>query len=304
MFITHAQDERQLSTLSILNTPLILSLSKEKLNDILQYRTLLINKNKMTTATSTFFLFIILSFIPLLSAASTQEKPARIAIVIDDLGYRNTDQHALLLPGAITYSILPHTPYGKTIAIQANANHKDVLLHIPMEAENGKKLGPGALTSTMNKTEVYNSLNESLAEVPFAVGINNHMGSHLTQLADPMSWTMGFLKQHHLLFLDSKTSPYSKASIIAKEMGVPVKGRHVFLDNQLTEQYINKQFQSLIKHAKTQHFAIAIAHPHPETIQALLRLIPTLQQNNIELVPLSTLYSMPADNQMQLANSE
>ena len=258
----------------------------------------------MTSAVPIFFLLITFSFTPLLSAASSQEKPARIAIVIDDLGYRNTDQHALLLPGAITYSILPHTPYGKTIAMQANANHKDVLLHIPMEAENGKKLGPGALTSTMNKTEIYNSLNKSLTEVPFAIGINNHMGSHLTQLANPMSWTMGFLKQHHLLFLDSKTSPYSKASIIAQQMGVPVKGRHIFLDNQLTESYINKQFQSLIEHAKIQSFAIAIAHPHPETIQALLRLIPTLQQNNIELVPLSTLYSMPADNQTRIAKSE
>jgi polysaccharide deacetylase 2 family uncharacterized protein YibQ len=258
----------------------------------------------MTPAIPTFFLFIILAFIPLLSAASTQEKPARIAIVIDDLGYRSTDKHALLLPGAITYSILPHTPYGKTIAIKANGNHKEVLLHIPMEAENGKKLGPGALTSKMNRSEVYDSLNASLAEVPFAIGINNHMGSHLTQLAKPMSWTMGFLKQHHLLFLDSKTSPYSKASTIAQEMGVPVKGRHIFLDNQLTEQYINKQFQLLIKHAQTQHFAIAIAHPHPETIQALLRLIPTLKKNNIELVPLSTLYSIPTNSPMRIANKK
>lgn len=258
----------------------------------------------MISAVPTFFLFIIFSFTVLLSAASAQEKPARIAIVIDDIGYRNTDKHALLLPGAITYSILPHTPYGKTIAMKANANHKEVLLHIPMEAENGKKLGPGALTSAMNKTEIYDSLSESLAEVPFAIGINNHMGSHLTQLAKPMLWTMGFLKKHHLLFLDSKTSPYSKATIIAQEMGVPVKGRHIFLDNQLTESYINKQFESLIKHAKNQRFAIAIAHPHPETIQVLLRLIPTLQKNNIELVPLSTLYPMPINNRMRLVNSE
>jgi polysaccharide deacetylase 2 family uncharacterized protein YibQ len=264
----------------------------------------LINKNKMISAVSTLFILILLFFTTLLTTASAQEKFARIAIVIDDIGYRYTDKDVLSLPGAITYSILPHTPYGKTIAMAANANHKEVLLHIPMEAENGKKLGPGALTSTMNKAEIYASLNKSLAEVPFAIGINNHMGSHLTQLVEPMSWTMGFLKQHHLLFLDSKTSLYSKASMIAQKLGVPVKGRHVFLDNQLTDKYINKQFQSLIKHAQAQHFAIAIAHPHPETIQALIRLIPTLQQNNIELVPLSTLYSMPIKNITILANNE
>lgn len=265
---------------------------------------LCIYTNKMTSAVSKFFLFITLSIVTLVCATSSLAKPARIAIVIDDIGYRDTDKHALLLPGAITYSILPQTPYGRKIAVEANASQKEVLLHIPMEAENGKKLGPGALTSDMNEAEVYASLSESLAEIPFAIGINNHMGSHLTQLVEPMSWTMDFLKQHHLLFLDSRTSPYSKASIIAQKLGVPVKKRHVFLDNQLTKHYINKQFQSLIKLAKNQELAIAIAHPHPETIQALIRLIPTLEQNNIELVPLSFLYSTPTNNQTRLANSE
>ncbi|MBL4765355.1 MAG: divergent polysaccharide deacetylase family protein [Colwellia sp.] len=256
----------------------------------------------MISAVAKFFLFIVSLLTTFLLAEPTQAKPARIAIVIDDIGYRYSDKQALLLPGAITYSILPHTPYGKKLAIKANANHKEVLLHIPMEAENGKKLGPGALTSAMNKAEIYASLAESLAEVPFAIGINNHMGSHLTQLVEPMSWTMDFLKQHHLLFLDSKTSPHSKASIIAKKLGVPVNGRHVFLDNQLTENYIKKQFQALIKHAQRQNFAIAIAHPHPETIKALRQLIPTLKQNNIELVPLSALYSTPINTQPLMAS--
>lgn len=258
----------------------------------------------MTSAVSKIFLFITFSFTIFFAVSSAQAKSARIAIVIDDIGYRDTDRHALLLPGAITYSILPQTPYGKKIATEANANHKEVLLHIPMEAENGKKLGPGALTSTMNKAEIYASLNKSLVEIPFAIGINNHMGSYLTQLTEPMSWTMGFLKQHHLLFLDSKTSKYSKAITIAEDLGVPVNRRHVFLDNQLTEEYINKQFKSLMRYAKNQDFAIAIAHPHPETIKALLRLIPTLQQNNIELVPLSTLYLTKTINPTHIANSE
>jgi len=258
----------------------------------------------MISAVSKFFLLIIFYATFTFCAKSAQNQSARIAIVIDDIGWRHTDKHALSLPGEITYSILPHTPYGKKIAIKANAKHKDVMLHIPMEAENGKKLGPGALTSAMNKDEIIASLNASLAEVPFAIGINNHMGSHLTQQNDPMMWTMKFLKDHHLLFLDSKTTQYSKAGQIAKLIGVPVQDRHVFLDNQLTDSYITKQFQSLIRVAKSQKIAIAIAHPHPETMQALTRLIPTLAKNNIELVPLSTLYSTPAGYQTQTAKSE
>ena len=258
----------------------------------------------MIPTVSKFFLLVFSPLAFIFCTESAQAQPARIAIIIDDIGYRNSDKHALSLPGAITYSILPHTPYGKKIAIKANAQHKDVMLHIPMEAENGKKLGPGALTSTMNEEEILASLNASLAEVPFAIGINNHMGSHLTQLNKPMTWTMNFLKENNLLFLDSRTTQYSKAGSIAKLIGVPIKNRHVFLDNQLTDRYITKQFQSLIRHAKSQKVAIAIAHPHPETVQALTRLIPTLAKNNIELVPLSTLYSTPKNDQIQIASEE
>jgi polysaccharide deacetylase 2 family uncharacterized protein YibQ len=258
----------------------------------------------MISAFSKFSLLIILFISSTLYTKTTQAQPVRIAIVIDDIGYRYTDKNALLLPGEITYSILPQTPYGKRIANIANANNKDVILHIPMEAENGKKLGPGALTSIMNKAEVVASLNASLAEIPFAIGINNHMGSYLTQLDEPMTWTMNFLKKHHLLFLDSKTSPYSQAENIAKLVGVPVRNRHVFLDNNLSDSYITKQFQILINHAKSQKTAIAIAHPHPETIQALKHLIPTLAENNIELVPLSALYSTLDNYQTEVASNE
>ncbi len=264
---------------------------------------LLYKTNKMISAVSKLFL-VACTFFVFLVCGSTQAKPARIAIVIDDIGYRDTDINALALPGAITYSILPHTPYGKMLADQANEKHKEVLLHIPMEAENGKKLGPGALTSAMSRAEIIASLKKSLAEVPFAIGINNHMGSHLTQLNDPMTWTMNFLKQHQLLFLDSKTSPNSKAASIAKLIGVPVQRRHIFLDNQLTNRYISNQFNALINYAKSKKIAIAIAHPHPETIQALKQLIPTLASNNIELVPLSALYIKPVMQQLTTANSD
>ena len=228
----------------------------------------------------------------------------KVAIVIDDMGYRHTDKNALTLPGEITYAVLPHTTYGKTLAIEANQQSHDVIIHIPMEADNRKRLGPGALTSAMNEQAIYKSLTASFDEIPFAIGINNHMGSYLTKLYKPMSWTMNFLKERDLLFLDSKTSPKSQAARAAVDIGVPVHSRHVFLDNELTDEYIQKQFEHLIRYAHKQKFAIAIAHPHPETVQALTRLIPTLKRNNIELVPLSQLYPAKSVHSADLVASE
>jgi len=236
-----------------------------------------------------YFRLISLVIFLLFSFISSAEQ-GKVAIIIDDIGYRYSDAKALELPGNITYSILPHTPYGKKLAVKANLKNHDVLLHIPMESKKGKRLGPGALTSDMSEQMIHETLAASLNEIPFAIGINNHMGSRLTSLYKPMSWTMNFLKEKQLFFLDSKTSANSQAEQAAKDSGVPVNSRHVFLDNQLDDHYISKQFNELIRQAQNNEFAIAIAHPHPETVKNLTRLIPLLAENNIRLVPLSELY--------------
>lgn len=233
--------------------------------------------------------FILLIFLSATSSAVA--KSAQVAIIIDDIGYRQSDAAALTLPGAITFAILPHTPYGKTLALQAYSKKNDVILHIPMEAENGKKLGPGALTIQMNEQSIRHELSLAFAEIPFAIGMNNHMGSKLTKLYTPMMWTMRFLKERNLIFIDSVTTNKTKAEKIALQLGVPTAHRQIFLDNELTREYIDKQFMQLIDHAQQFKSAVAIAHPHPETILALNRLIPLLAELDIDLVPISTLIS-------------
>lgn len=235
-----------------------------------------------------------------------QQKQARIVIVIDDIGYRKSDRDVLTLPGKLTLSILPHTPYGKNLAKQAYQADHDIMLHIPMESENGKLLGPGALTIDMDEQALRASLASSYHEIPFAIGINNHMGSRLTQMYKPMAWTMRFLKDNNLLFLDSLTSNRSKAGRVARAFDVPELSRNIFLDNQLDEKYIEQQFYRLIwqaRHSRS-HTAIAIAHPHPETVKALALLIPRLAKENIQLVPISALLSKPPLQKLARTNSK
>ena len=240
--------------------------------------------------------FLSLFFIAISITNQATAATKRVAIVIDDIGYRYSDKNALSLPGEVTYSVLPHTPFGQKLALQAHADNKDVLLHIPMESTIGKKLGPGALTSEMNESEIKAQLSKAFAEIPFAIGINNHMGSKLTQLYSPMAWTMDFLKEKKLMFLDSVTTKLSKGVQVANLFGVPNLHRHVFLDNQLTEQYISQQFTQLINIAQENEMAVGIAHPHPETIAILTKLIPTLSAYDIELVPISAMLIPPTES--------
>ncbi len=242
----------------------------------------------------------------LLFSSILYAQPAQVAIIIDDIGYRKSDVQALYLPGNISYAILPHTPYGKRLALQAKAKQNDVILHIPMEAKNGKKLGPGALTTAMNESGIRDSLSDAFAEIPFALGINNHMGSKLTELYQPMAWTMQFLRERNLMFVDSVTTNASQAEEVAISFGVPSLHRHIFLDNKLEHTYIRKQFKQLIRDAKRYQTVVAIAHPHPETVRSLLKLLPLLEQNDIELVSISSLMSQKtvAMNQPLVAEEE
>lgn len=223
----------------------------------------------------------------------------KIAIIIDDIGYRATDKSALSLPNQVTFSVLPHTPFGRSLAEQGNKQNREILLHVPMESINNLTLGPGALTANMSEQSVQTSLAASIADIPHVIGINNHMGSKLTQMSEPMGWTMQFLKENDLFFLDSKTSQYSQARYMAKQAGIPNLQRHIFLDNLINEDYIEQQFTKLMRMSKRDGEVIAIAHPHPETIKVLKRMIPKLKQQNIELVTISKM--LPISNVSQIS---
>lgn len=212
-----------------------------------------------------------------------------IALIIDDMGYRKQDADAFVLPAEVTFAILPHTPYSTAYAKKAAAQNRDVMLHMPMEALAGNKLGPGALTAAMDNQAIQQKLDAALSSVPHAIGLNNHMGSKLTQLTLPMRATMDFLRQQQLFFIDSRTTRYSKANKIASRFGVPNTHRQVFLDHFQNEKHMQAQFDRLIRIARKYQNAIGIAHPYPETLSFLQKNLPLLQDMGIRLIPISVL---------------
>jgi polysaccharide deacetylase 2 family uncharacterized protein YibQ len=215
---------------------------------------------------------------------------AKIAIVIDDIGNNLSDNQLLTLDENLTYAILPHTPYSFIFSKKAAELQRDILIHLPMQATTQNiLLGPGALTQGMSKRQYQKTLIAAIEDIPYAIGINNHMGSLLTRLDKPMRWTMELLQQHNMFFLDSKTTVYSKVESIADQYGVNALHRNIFLDNVKKPNVMDIQFKRLINIAQEYGSAIAIAHPYPETYEFLRDNLPQLSSMGIELVPLSQL---------------
>lgn len=211
-----------------------------------------------------------------------------VALIIDDIGnhYEN-GRAAVELPHAFAYAMLPFSPHAKILAHLADSLDKDVLVHLPMEAEHDNHLlGPGALRVDMSQDEIAHSLLASIAAVPHAIGINNHMGSRLTRKSAPMRWLMNAIHERGgLFFIDSRTTTESVALKWAKRSHIPSTSRDVFLDNIQTRDYIEDQLNNLVQKAKRNGHALGIAHPHALTIDVFRNWRPA--GAGIRIVPLS-----------------
>jgi polysaccharide deacetylase 2 family uncharacterized protein YibQ len=221
-----------------------------------------------------------------LMAGVAQAAPAGkayLSIIIDDLGQSTErDSRTLALPGPITMAVMPDTPHASDFARQAHKAGKTVILHMPMDPATG----PYAWHPDTPIEELARRLDAALAKVPYAAGINNHMGSRMTAQREPMAWLMGELQRRHLFFVDSRTSAATVAAAEAQAQDVGHVSRDVFLDDVRTPEAITAQLQQGIALARKQGSAVLIGHPYPQTLQVLEKELPRLKSQGIECIPI------------------
>jgi polysaccharide deacetylase 2 family uncharacterized protein YibQ len=220
----------------------------------------------------------------------------RAAIVIDDMGQDMEAARQLLrLPYPLTYSVLPFLRYSETTAEGAHHAQREVMLHLPMEAEPGAHPSPGEgeVRTGMSDAEVRRVVENDLHAVPFAAGVNNHMGSRATKSAPLMAEVMKVLAENHVYFIDSRTTAESVALEAARRQGVPAFYRAVFLDDTETVPYTLGQLRQFRRVIEQQGVALAIGHPHSTTIAALAKFLPELEPADIQLVGASELVRLP-----------
>lgn len=224
---------------------------------------------------------------------SAEQKP-KLAIVIDDFGNNMAGSEKILnLPVPLTIAVMPFMPSTKQDAELAHKNGKEVIIHLPMEAKRGKAswLGPGAILSSLSDEEIRKRVEEAIADVPHAVGMNNHMGSKITPDKRIMRIILTVCKEHNLYFLDSKTAQNSVVAEVAEELGVPYIVNNIFLDDQYKHSHIARQMQHVLKTVEVRPHTVVIGHVGPPgkyTASVLEEAVPALTKQ-AELVPLTTI---------------
>ena len=224
-----------------------------------------------------------------------KDKIPRIAIIIDDIGYDRKLALALFeLSPDITFSILPYSPFGRQISKRLHARGAQLMLHLPMEPVEYPEInpGPGAILSSMTPDQLLAQLEKDIHEIPYIVGVNNHMGSRITASSVQMNQIFTILKKENLFFIDSRTAPKSQGKASARLLQLRFAQRDVFLDNFQDEAYITGQFKELIDLAHKHGSAIGIGHPYKATLETLSHLLPKIREK-VRIVRASELTYLP-----------
>jgi polysaccharide deacetylase 2 family uncharacterized protein YibQ len=223
--------------------------------------------------------------LPKAEAASSAPGRPRLAIVVDDLGNDRAQADALFrLSYSLTISVLPHEANSGEIAEEAHRRGYQVMLHLPVASNAGDRDEAIELHPGMGSGEVEKTFAAMLDTVPYAAGVNNHEGSLGTADQKLMDELMPLLHQRNLFFIDSRTTVATVAETAAHAAGVATTRRNVFLDDEQSVPAIRKQFELAIRDAREKGSALAIGHPHPETLEVLNEMLPEAERQGVQLV--------------------
>lgn len=178
---------------------------------------------------------------------------------------RTTKNRVLAMPSAISVAVLPDSPHAREMATKAHNSGHEVLIHLPMAPLSKQPLEKNTLRPEMSSDEIERIIRSAVNNVPYAVGINNHMGSKMTSNLFGMQKVMQALERYNLYFLDSVTIGNTRAMRAAQGTGVKVIKRKVFLDDSQNEADIRVQFNRAID------WRVATVRPLPLGILTLQR---------------------------------
>lgn len=216
----------------------------------------------------------------------------KLALILDDLGeQRAAGERALRLPAPVALSFLPDSPHSAAQSARGAALGHEILLHLPLQAEDPRATDARALAATATPERIARAIGAAMAQLPQAVGVNNHQGSRFTAdfgAVDALMRALAGLPDAPY-FIDSRTTAATRAFARARALGIPAAERQVFIDARRGEAAVRQGWHRWLSLARREGSALAIAHPYPETLALLETELPKLQGQGFELVPPSAL---------------
>jgi polysaccharide deacetylase 2 family uncharacterized protein YibQ len=209
-----------------------------------------------------------------------------IVMILDDVGFDHQPLAAAMrIDPNINFAVLPNSQRAGEFATKLHARGFEVLCHLPMEPEGFPRVSPGsgAVLTSMSDEEIVRTTNANVGEIPFARGVNNHMGSRATADRRVMTTVLAALPKG-MYFIDSRTTGASVAAKVARQLNVRTASRNVFLDDVQNRQAIRSQLRELAREAEEHGMAVGIGHMYPTTVEVLTEAAPVLRREGFRFV--------------------
>ncbi len=217
--------------------------------------------------------------------ATTQK--AKLAIILDDVSVRSQVEAIKRLHLPLTMSFLPPSKQRPNSARLAQ-NESFYMVHLPMEAMSFTKEEPFTLRVDDSQNKISNRIENLKKLFPKVKYINNHTGSKFTSDERAVNKLIYELRKNGINFIDSRTIADTKVPKVMKNYGLKYVGRDVFLDHHPEKSYVKGQIKRAINIAKEHGSAIAIGHPHKNTLLAIKESKKLLK--DVELVLVDRIY--------------
>lgn len=209
-----------------------------------------------------------------------------IVLILDDVGFDHQPlASAMRIDPNLNFSILPNATHAHEFAEELHRNGFEVLCHLPMEPLDYPRQSPGAnaVMTSMSNDDIERTTRSDIAAIPYAAGVNNHMGSRATLDSRVMTSVLTALPKG-MYFIDSMTVGGSVAGKIAHEMKIPTASRQVFLDDVQSEKAIRQQLDHLVADAEQRGVAVGIGHMYDVTVRVLNDEVPNLRSRGFRVL--------------------
>ncbi len=192
----------------------------------------------------------------------------KLAIIMDDVSVKSQVAAIKALNIPLTMSFLPPSSYRPNSPVLASKENF-YMVHLPMEAMSFTKEEPFTLRVSDSQSKISSRISKIKKLFPRVKYINNHTGSKFTSNEQSVNRLIYALNKQGISFIDSRTTAQTKVPKVMKNYGYKYVARDVFLDHHMEKEYVKKQIIEAINSAKKHGTAIAIGHPHANTILAL-----------------------------------
>jgi len=222
----------------------------------------------------------------------------RLALLIDEFGFRKESEEIIDFAREITVAIPPGATGARSLAERCRRVGIEVLVDLPMEDLNYPKNdpGPNGILVDMSEREILKRLGEAYKLLGGAEGVHTLGGNLAVEDRDVMTVILGEVKRRRGYFLDSTRTTFSTVEDVAAAAGVATRKLRSpgALDYPgATAAQVEAKLTELAETARTRGVAVGILRPYPGTVEALRKMLPAWAASGLEVVPVSEVVAVP-----------